>query len=204
MSEWIPSLEDYDKKLLELLSGISVDIDGTGNMQPVHVTYFTPEPEGSLDRDSLRPAIVLFMYDEVPDIKREQSYTTTVVSDTPTDISLKTIPTPTKFFYQFTILTDYQQHMNEIIRQINQIFPKRGYISLTSPDGEVYDYDFFQRAMNNGYTNQFLEYGANEQERIFRRIYKYILYTEIDESSATKSYKKVQAPVSPTITNTNP
>ena len=201
MNYWIPLLEDYDKHLLEALKQIKVDINGDGNLQPIHVSYFTPEPEGAEDRDNLRPAIVLYMYDEVFDIKREQSIISTVVSDTPTDITLKRVPTPTKFFYQFSILTDYQQHMNEIIRQFNLLFPKRGYISLTSPEGETSEYDFFQRSMNNGYTNQFIEYGANERERIFRKNYKYVLYTEVDEYQ-TRTYKKT-GEARTTLNNTN-
>lgn len=192
MNYWIPSLEDYDKCLLDKLKQITVDINGDGNLQPIHVTYFTPEPEGAEDRDNLRPAIVLFMYDEVHDLQREQSILSTVVSDTPTDVTLKQVPTPTKFFYQFSILTDYLQHMNEIIRQFNLLFPKRGFISLESPEGESVDYDFFFRSVANGYTSQFLEYGANERERIFRKNYKYVLYTEIDEYQR-HTYKKVQS-----------
>jgi hypothetical protein len=205
MSNWVPTIQDFDKCLLEMLSQITVDIDGQGNRQPVHVTYFTPEPENSEDRTDLRPAIVLFMYDETPDIKRESSYITTVVNDTPTDVTLKKIPTPIKYFYQFTILTDYQQHMNEIMAQFHQIFPRRGYISLDSPENEAYEYDFFLRGLSNGYTNQFLEYGANEQERIFRRIYKYVLYAETDENPLASTYKKVtDGGVKTNINNTNP
>lgn len=192
MNYWIPSLEDYDLHLLETLKQIKVDLNGDGNLQPIHVTYFSPEPEGEEDKDFLRPAIVLFMYDEVHDITREHSIMSNVVADTPTDVTLKRVPTPTKFFYQMTILTDYQQHMNEIIRQLNLLFPKRGYITLKAPNGGESSYDFFQRGVSDGYSAQYIEFGANEQRRIFRKIYKYVLHTEIDEYQS-RTYKKVQS-----------
>ena len=193
MSYWIPSLEDYDSHLLDKLRQIKVDIKGDGKLEPIHVSYFTPEPENSTDRDLSRPAIVLYMYDETSDITREQSIMSHTVTDTLTDTTRKRVPTPIKFFYQFTILTDYQQHMNEIIRQFNMLFPKRGYITLVDPGGEDVSYDFFWRSTSNGYTNQFLEYGANKPDRIFRKVYKYVLLTEIDEYQE-HTYKKVLEP----------
>lgn len=194
MSYWVPSLMDYDKHLLEKLQGIKVtDEDENGNLiqKPIHVTFFAPEPEGAEDRNNLRPAIVIYMYDQVHDIRREQSILSQYVSDTPTDITLKEVPTPMKFFYQFTIITDFQQHMNEITQQLNMLFPTRGYITLEAPNGEKVSYDFFQRSVDNGYTQQFLQYGANTTDRIFRKIYRYHLFAEVDEFQEY-TYKKVQ------------
>ena len=187
---WTPTLEDFDTEIIHKLRTIRVDKNGDGILQPVHVTYFTPEAEGAEDRDNLRPAIVVFMYDQSHDIRREHSILTNRVNDTPTDISLKRVPTPMKFFYQFLILTDYQKHMVEISHQINMLFPTRGYISLATPSGESVSYDFFQRGVDNGYTAQFLQFGTNEQSRIFRKLYRYHLFAEVDEYEAY-TYKKV-------------
>jgi hypothetical protein len=200
---WIPTAEDYDKAIMDVLRTVQVDVNGDGNLQPVHVTYFSPEHEGQQDIDYIRPAIVVYQYDQVHDLRREQSIVSQMVSDTPTDITLKRVPTPMKFFYQFTIITDYQLHMNEIIKQINMLFPTRGYISLTDPDGEIVHYDFFQKGMVNGYTNQYLQYGAGEQERLFKKLYRYHLHGEIDEYQAN-TYKKVHDRNTAVNESTNP
>lgn len=190
MGSWIPTLFDYDSHLLEKLKVIKVT-DEFGNKKPIHVTFFAPEPEGTEDRNTMRPAVVVYMYDQVHDTRREQSILSQYVKDTPTDITLKEVPTPMKFFYQFTVITDYQQHMNEIIHQLNLLFPTRGYITLTAPNGEKVSYDFFQRSVDNAYTQQFLQYGANTADRIFRKIYRYQLIAEVDEFQEY-TYKKVQ------------
>lgn len=190
MNYWTPNLEDFDSVIINKLKTIKVDVNGDGILQPIHVTYFTPEAEGAEDRNNLRPAIVVFLYDQVHDVRREQSRLDNRFDDTPTDITLRRVPTPMKFFYQFTIITDYQEHMNHIIRQLNMLFPTRGFLTLLAPSGAKVDYDFFLRSVDNGYTQQFLQYGANEQERMFRKIYRYHLFTEVDEYQAY-TYKKV-------------
>ena len=190
LNDWIPTLDDFFTAIITRLSTIKVDVAGNGVLQPIHVTHFTPEAEEAEDRNTLRPAIVVYLYDQVHDARRETSLLANRFDINPTDISLKRVPTPMKFFYQFTILTDYQQHMNEITRQLNMLFPTRGYITLTAPSGEKVSYDFFQRSVDNGYTHQFLQYGANEQERIFKKIFRYHLFTEIEEYEAN-TYKKV-------------
>lgn len=191
MSYWIPSIEDYDKAILGKLAEIKVDLKGDGNLVPIHVTYFAPEHHGEEDRNKLRPAVVVYMYDQSHDIRREQSILSQYVSDTPTDITLKEVPTPIKFFYQFTIQTDYQQHMNEIVTQLTKLFPTRGFITVTSPTGEKVDYDFFLKGVDNGYSHQFLQYGANTEDRVFRKVYRYHLMAEIDEFQEY-TYKKVK------------
>ena len=189
MNYWTPTLEDFDTVIMNKLRRITVD-NGDGVQQPIHVTYFTPEAEGAKDRNDVRPAIVVFMYDQAHDRQREHSISENRVNDTPTDISLKRVPTPMKFFYQFLIITEYQEHMNKIIRQLHILFPTRGFITVVSPIGQNMSYDFFQRSVDNGYTQQFLQYGANEQERLFRKVYRYHLFAEVDEHEAN-TYKKV-------------
>ena len=190
MNYWTPTLEDFDVAIINKLKRITIDINGDGVLQPIHVTYFTPESEGAMDRTDNRPAIVVFMYDQVHDAQREHSFLETRIDDNPTDISFKRPPTPMKFFYQFLVITEYQEHMNKIIRQLQRLFPTRGFVTVVSPSGQQLSYDFFQRSVDNGYTAQFLQFGANEQERLFRKVYRYHLFAEVDEFEATV-YKKV-------------
>lgn len=190
MNYWTPTLEDFDTVIMNKLKTIQIDVKGNGVLQPIHVTYFTPEAEGAKDRNKNRPAIVVFMYDQSHDVRREHSILDNRVNDTSTDISLQRVPTPMKFFYQFIIITEYQSHMNQIIRHLNMLFPSRGFITVISPSGAKVDYDFFLRGVDNGYTAQFLQFSANEQERLFRKVYRYHLFAEVDEYEAY-TYKKV-------------
>lgn len=189
MSYWVPSLEDYDATIMKRLRQITYT-DENGDQKPIYVTYFTPEHQGQEDKTKLRPAIVVYLYDQVHDFKREQSILSQYVSDTPTDITLTEVPTPMKFFYQFTVITDYKQHMNEITRQLNYLFPTRGFITLTAPSGVKVSYDFFQRSVDNAFTHQYLQYGANKEERVFRKIFRYHLMAEVEEY-LPNTYKKV-------------
>jgi hypothetical protein len=190
MSYWIPNMEDYDGYFITELKKITVE------GQPVHVTYYMPEHEGNQDVHLQRPAILFYSYDQMHDKRREQSSTDIVVSDTPSDVSTNKVPTPMKFFYQFVILTDYKAHENEILKQFNTLFPTRGFITLADPDGGEVSYDFFQKQFLNGDSYQEVPNGGTTKERIFRKIYRYHLYSEIEESQA-KTYKKVQS-VNPT------
>lgn len=191
MTYWIPTTENYDETILDRLRKIKID------GQPIHVSYYMPEHEEAKDVDVQRPAVLFFMYDQEPDIKREQSNLTQVVSSTSTDITTRRVPTPMKFFYQFVILTEYKAHENEIIRQFNMLFPTRGYITLKSPSGEEVSYDFFQKQFIGADTYMEVPNGGTAKQRIFRKIYRYHLYSEIDEYQAY-TYKKVQG-VSPNV-----
>lgn len=186
MKYWIPTMEDYDIYFINELKKITID------GQPIHVTYYMPEHEGFKDVDLQRPAIAFFMYDQVHDITREQSTLSHVVSDTSSDITTKRVPTPMKFFYQFVVLTDYKEHENLILRQFNMMFPTRGYITLPDPTGGEASYDFLQKQFMSADTYQEVPNGGTSSSRVFRKIYRYHLFTEIDESQE-KTYKKVQA-----------
>lgn len=185
MNYWIPTMEDYDSYFIETLKKIKID------GQPIHVTYYMPEHEGFKDVDLQRPAIAFFMYDQIHDITREQSNLSHVVSDTPSDVTTRRVPTPMKFFYQFVVLTDYKEHENIILRQFNMLFPTRGFITLTDPKGGEVSYDFFQKQFISADTYQEVPNGGTTTERVFRKIYRYHLLTEMDEFQA-HTYKKVQ------------
>lgn len=182
---WIPTTEDYDSYLLSKLNEITVD------GQPIHASYYMPEHEGFKDVDLLRPAILFYMYDQIHDITREQSHTLQVISETSTDVTTRQVPTPMKFFYQFVILTDYKEHENEILRQFTKLFPMRGFITLTDPQGGEVSYDFFQKQFYSADTYQEVPNGGSTKQRVFRKIYRYHLYSEMAEYEG-QSYKKVQ------------
>lgn len=191
MTYWIPTTENYDETILDRLRKIKID------GQPIHVSYYMPEHEEAKDVDVQRPAVLFFMYDQEHDIKREQSHLTQVVSSTSTDITTRRVPTPMKFFYQFVILTEYKAHENEILRQFNMLFPTRGYITLKSPSGEEVSYDFFQKQFISADTYMEVPNGGTTKQRIFRKIYRYHLYSEIDEYQSY-TYKKAHG-VSPNV-----
>ena len=175
---WVPGFEDYEKAIMEKLKQIRIP-DENGNLVPITVSYYMPEPENDSDLNYKRPAIVFFLYNMTPDTTKFSTVTQQVVSNTTSTVTLEDVPTPTKLFYQFNIITEYKIHENLIIQQFNQIFKHRGYIAVDSPEGEQLAYDFFQRSFENGDTNQAVPQGGTVFERIFRKIYKYVLHGEI-------------------------
>lgn len=191
MSYYIPTFADYDKALIERLKLIKVQDPETGALKPINALYYMPEPEGNLDVDIQRPAIVFYLYDMAPDVQREHSIMSYVVSQDSFDITTKQVPSPIKFFYQFTILTDYKEHESSIIQQFNKLFPMRGHLTITEPTGEKTSYDFFQKQFMSMDSHLQVPNGGTTNKRIFRKIYRYHLYTEIDEFTEF-TYKKVQ------------
>ena len=186
MSTWIPTMENYDSHILSLLKTIRVDD------KPIDASYYMPEHHGDLDLHLKRPAVIFFLYDQVHDITREQSMLHQTVSTTSANITTTLIPTPVKYFYQFVILTDFKTHENQILRQFNALFPIRGYLTLRAPSGETASYDFFQKGFQGADAYLEVPNGGTTKARIFRKIYKYHLFTEIDDKNAS-TYKQVQA-----------
>ena len=181
--EWVPTIEDFDTHLFNLLSQFTIDKKRNGKREPIFVTFFTPEHQDTADVDHLRPAIVIHRYDQMHDRRREQTYKNRILLEENL-VRTKHIPTPHKFFYQFTLIADYQTHLNELETQLHHLFPARGYIALPGPDGNMYEYDFYQSGVQAAYNAQFINYGATKEDRIFRRAYRYQLFAEIDEYPA--------------------
>lgn len=187
---WVPSIMDYDVVIKNKLRNMRVTGPNKTSI-PITVTAFSPEHEGDKDVDQKRPAVIFSMEDLIHDRTRELSDLREVVSQTTLTKTLREIPTPIKLIYQFTLTTAYQQHMSEMIQQLQLLFPMRGYISLTSPSGEIHDYDFYQKGVSAGFTNQFTQFGVGRPEREFRKIYRYHLYTEMLESME-ETYQTIQ------------
>jgi hypothetical protein len=188
---WIPTMEDYDGHIINQLKTITID------GQPIHVSYYMPESQGAKDLHIQRPAVIFFMYDQVHDTTRAQSITHQSISETSTDVTTRQIPTPMKFFYQFVVLTDFKTHENLILKQMLKLFPIRGYITLQSPYGENVSYDFYQKGFQSADAYLEVPNGGTTKERLFRKIYRYHLFAEVDES-VELTYKKVTS-VSPSV-----
>lgn len=189
MDYYIPTLEDYDRRIQEILSTITVT-GPDGDKIPVNVQYYMPEPEREPDIDLKRPAITYYMYDVVEDFARESSLSFIKKwRDDEQEVDIVRPPTPVKLFYHFSVLTDYKQHQNEIIQQMNYLFPIRGYIDIDTPKGKAY-YDFFRTQFQMADTYLEVPHGGSTGRRLLRVWYRYQLLTEVDENRPN-TYKQV-------------
>lgn len=184
---WIP---EFDKYFVDTLSTITVP-DINGDPVPITAQYHMPGKEGTEDADAIRPGVAFSNYDAVHDVSRESSFAQTRLNSTPTEISVKDGPIPWNLYYEFRIVSDYREHNVLMETAFLKLFKPRGYISVTDPsDNSVEGFDFFliQVLPGDGYL-QTTDNGTTEK-RIFRKIYRYKLMTEMDFATAV-AYKKV-------------
>lgn len=151
-------------------------------LDTVPVTYH--QPEGGVAPDFEANIATFFLYDMALDTTRTQSDIDILVSrnQLQNTIATKKVPIPFKLFYQIDLWSLKQSNMVQMITQFHKNFPPRG--SILVPDKNGREHDLYMEMTHSKNADGALWGTGSKQtnERIFRRIFRFCIHAELDNS----------------------
>lgn len=168
----------------------SISVKNADNeIVPVPCQYHMVEGQGSPDfKDTL---ITFFSYDMLLDRKRLQSDLDIIVGQTQNTVSTKKVPLPYRLFYQFDIWSEWNEDIVDILPQFQRLFPPL--TSIFVPDSKGVEHELFMELtfFRNADGRLWDDAQKRSQERLFRKILRYAVHTELDASQVA-TYQKAQ------------
>lgn len=189
-------LEEITRHLILTLRDKLTIIDENKNEQPVKVIYSQPEVEGENFVDEDLPIVAVRMYDLLEDTMRADSLTyngRVKADETDTTIDLEKYPIPYSIYFEVLIVTEYQQDLTKILRQVQQIFPPRGAVEVEGSETDESKYCPFEMNDFVNPTQRSREKTSTEsrKKRRKRTILRYKFNADLPQTT-TETYYKVQ------------